>query len=386
MKAVRILLVVLALLAVGLVIAWLRTAPEGLPVGTESAVRLEPGPHPVGHVELEWVDASRPTAENGDFPGAPTRTFPVALWYPEGQGGPHPLVVYSHGFMSQRHGGSYLADHLASHGYVVVSTDYPLTNMGAPGGANFLDVVHQPADVSFLIDRVMGLDGAGKPFEGEIDPERIGVFGLSLGGLTTTLVAFHPEWRDPRIAAAISIAGPGNMFGPDYFDHAEVPFLMIAGTSDAMVDYELNAAPIPSRVRDGGLVTIAMATHTGFSSMAAGVMRLLGNPDTIGCRVVMANFDDGDAAPGTGENPFDGLFGTPEQGLLDVSEAPAPCAETFEEGMAAGRPQMLTTLAVVAFFESQFALDPAERATHAAFLATTLPREVAEVAWAPAER
>ena len=74
---------------------------------------------------------------------------------------------------------------------------------------------------------------AQKTFEGDIDAERIGVFGISLGGITTPLVAFHPEWRDPRVAAAISIAGAGDVFGPRFFDHAAIPFLMIAGTADA---------------------------------------------------------------------------------------------------------------------------------------------------------
>ena len=384
MKVFRSLLIVVALLAalfaVGLGIAWIRTAPGALPEGSESAARLAPGPHPVGNVELEWVDASRPTAGNGDYPGSPKRSFQVALWYPEGAPGGHPLAIYSHGFVSSRHGGTYLAEHLASHGYVVVSADYPLTHIQAPGGPNARDVVHQPADVSFLIDQAIALEGSERPFEGEIDADRIGVFGLSLGGVTTTLVAFHPEWRDPRVAAAISIAGAGDVFGPRFFDHAAIPFLMIAGTADAIVDYELNALPIPDRMHDGGLVSIAGGTHVGFAEVAAGVMRLLGNPDTVGCCLGGA---DPEASP---ENPFSGLFGTPEQGLLEVAEYPPPCVKTFDWTMAAGRQQMLTTLVVRAFFESHFARDPGVRADHGEFLVRILPAELPEVTYAPSRR
>jgi dienelactone hydrolase len=384
MKVLRGLLIAIALLAglfaVGLGIAWIRTAPGALPEGSESAARLAAGPHPVGNVELEWVDASRPTAANGDYPGSPERSFQVALWYPEGVRGEHPLAVYSHGFVSSRHGGSYLTEHLASHGYVVVSADYPLTHVQAPGGPNLHDVVHQPANVSFLIDQVMALEGAEQPFEGEIDAERIGVFGLSLGGITTTLVAFHPEWRDPRVAAAISIAGPGDVFGPRFFDHAAVPFLMIAGTADGIVDYARNALPIPDRTHDGGLVSIAGGTHVGFDRVAAGVMRLLGNPDTVGCRLGGA---DPEASP---ENPFSGLFGTPEQGLLAVAEYPPPCVKTFEWTLAAGRQQLLTTLVVRAFFESHFAREPGVRADHEEFLVRILPAELPEVTYAPSRR
>jgi predicted dienelactone hydrolase len=384
MKVFRRLIIAVALLAVlfavGLGIAWIRSAPVALPEGSESAARIAPGPHPVGIVELEWVDVSRPTAANGDYPGSPERSFQVALWYPEGATGEHPLAVYSHGFVSSRHGGAYLAEHMASHGYVVVSADYPLTHIQAPGGPNARDVVHQPADVSFLIDRVMALEGAERPFEGEIDTERIGVFGLSLGGATTTLVAFHPEWRDPRVAAAISIAGPGDVFGPRFFDHAAVPFLMIAGTADAIVDYELNALPIPDRTTDGGLVSIAGGTHVGFDQVAAGVMRLLGNPDTVACRL-------GDADPhASPENPFSGLFGTSEQGLLEVEEYPPPCVKTFERTLSAGRQQMLTTLVIRAFFESHFASEPGVRADHEKFLVRILPAELPEVTYVPSHR
>ena len=384
MKVFRGLLIAGALIgglfAVGLGIAWIRSEPETLPEGSESAARLAPGPYPVGNVEFEWADASRPTPANGDYPGSPERSFQVTLWYPEGAPGEHPLAVYSHGFVSSRHGGTYLAKHLASHGYVVVSADYPLTNAQAPGGPDLHDVVHQPADVSFLIDQVLALEQAERPFEGEIDADRIGVFGLSLGGITTTLVAFHPEWRDPRVAAAVSIAGPGDVFGPHFFDHAAIPFLMIAGTADALVDYERNALPILDRIRDGGLVSIAGGTHIGFDDMAAGVMRLLGNPDTVGCRLGGA---DPEARP---KNPFTGLFGTPEQGLLDVQEYPPPCVKTFEWTMAAGRQQMLTTLAVHAFFESRFAREPQVRADHEDFLVRILTAELPEVTYAPSRR
>ena len=388
MKIVRRVLIAVAalvLLAAALVgVVWFRTAPEPPGAGTESRARLAHGPQSVGKLELEWVDTSRPTAANGDQPASPERRFAVTLWYPEAATGKHPLAVYSHGFLSSRHGGAYHAEHLASHGYVVVSADYPLSHGGAPGGPNFLDVVNQPADVSFLIDRALALDGADRPFEGEIDTQRIGVFGLSLGGITSTLVAFHPEWRDPRVAAAISIAGPADVLGPAFFDHAAVPFLMIAGTSDAIIDYELNALPIPARARTGALLSIAGGTHVGFVGLAAGLFRLLGNPDRVACRAAFQS--SGDADPESSENAFLGLFGSLEQGLLEPAEYRPGCTRTFDRAIKAGRQQMITKLAVHAFFESRFATDAAERAGHVAFLTRTLPVEMSEVTYTPSRR
>ena len=124
-------------------------------------------------------------------------------------------------------------EELASHGYVVVAVNYPLTNMGAPGGPNVKDVVNQPGDVSFLIDSLLEQSAtSGHSLEGMVDADRIGVTGISLGGLTSTLAAFHPEWADDRIKASLSIAGPTALFTPEFFQHRDVPFLMLAGDID----------------------------------------------------------------------------------------------------------------------------------------------------------
>jgi predicted dienelactone hydrolase len=237
--------------------------------------------------------------------------------------------------------------------------------------------------VSFLIDRVLELEEPDRPFEGQVDAERIGAFGLSLGGATTTLVAFHPEWRDPRVAAAISIAGPGDIFGPRFFEHAQLPFLMIAGSSDAIVDHELNAIPIPNRVRDGGLLLIGGATHAGFTHVTAGILRLLGNPDKLGCAAAAA---ESDHSKQEAKNAFVGLFGTPEQGLLEPSEYRLPCTTRFELVMPAARQHLITTLAVRAFFDSRFAEEVRIREQHEIYLTRTLPSELHEVTYTPSRR
>jgi hypothetical protein len=60
MKLARGFAVVLAflagLLAAGIGVAWILTAPAALPEGGESAARLVDGPHHVGRVELEWME------------------------------------------------------------------------------------------------------------------------------------------------------------------------------------------------------------------------------------------------------------------------------------------------------------------------------------------
>jgi len=389
--AVRILkfllvgaLALVFLLGAALSIAWLWTSPEPLPAGSESAARLEPGSAAVLESELVWVDESRPTEGHGDLGRSDERRFRVKIWYPEESRGSQPLAVYVHGFMSSRVGGAYLAQHLASHGYVVLAADFPLSHADAPGGPEVLDVVNQPADVSFLIDRVLALSHADNLFGNQIDTARIGVFGLSLGGLTSTLASFDPTRRDPRIAASISIAGPADVFGPDYFDHAGVPFLMIAGTSDAIIAYEDNAEPIPDRIRRGGLLTLRGATHIGFDDIASGPMRIFGNPDAVVCGNAVP--DPEAFATEDVKNPFSGLFGTTADGLLEPDVYRLGCTRTFDELIDAGRQQMLTTIAVHAFFESRFASDTESRAAHDEFLARTFPSEIEEVGFEGSRR
>jgi predicted dienelactone hydrolase len=369
---------ILAVLALGLAVfvagVFVSSAARPPPAGSESARRIEPGPLPAASSDHRFVDRARPTAANGDFAGAPERTLEATLWYPAADPSSHPLLVYSHGFMSMRSENVPLAELLASHGYVVVSVDYPLTNRKAPGGPYVGDAVNQPGDVSFVIDQVLGWGEGERPFAGEIDGERIGVLGLSLGGLTTTLVTFHPRLRDPRIRAAVSIAGPSAFFDERFFASADVPFLMIAGTADPMVDFETNAAPIPRKVARGGLITVDGASHAGFAAFADGFpLRMWDNPDSLGCRMLVGNLESRGV-----ENPFGGLGG-PEDGIVLEPGGQLPCRNGApEKALPAGRQLMITRVAALAFFESRFARDPAERASQESFLHETLATDFPE--------
>jgi dienelactone hydrolase len=373
LKVLGAALVAVALVVIGLYVA---TAPKGPEPGSASADRLRPGRYAVGRVDLSLSDTKRPTHANGSFAGAASRALPATLWFPKDADGPHPLVVYSHGFMSTRNEAERNAEHLASYGFVVIAADYPLSNFHAPGGPVITDAVNQPGDVSFLIDTVTGWPAADRPFRGEIDPKRIGVAGLSLGGFTTTVAAFHPTRRDPRISAAVSIAGMSAMFAPRFFATANVPFLMIAGDTDALVDYSANAAPLPDKLAYGGaLITLHNGTHAGFAPQNAGVMRILGNPDRIGCMALKHQLGKGPVV-----EPFAEL-GDESQGVLHFTRPP-PCAHGLApESLSPGRQQMIVELAMQAFFESVWASDAQDRTSAGVYLAKTLHEDFAEASY-----
>jgi len=337
--------------------------------------RLQPGPYPVGSQDFRLVDTSRRTAAHNDSPEAAERILETTVWYPAQnrpfewlrpgprplatQACPAPLVIYSHGFMSFRGNGAYLAEYLANHGYIVAAADFPRTRFGTAGGPQFTDVINQPGDVSFIIDSM--LTWSGNPenrFAGCIDPERIGAVGLSLGGMTTTLLAFHPEFRDPRIQAAVSIAGPVALLGKDFFNTSSTPLMMIAGDIDAMVDYRQNASQFRAWVPDATLVTLHGGSHTGFAGIAARLFRWVDNPDSIGCWAMRGVLADRLDVP----DDFMSKLRGQENDTPTALEL-RPCSNP--ELPTALRPQhqqTLTKLAVFSFLQSQ--LHPSTEIRH----------------------
>ena len=350
--------------------------PQPFSPQSESAYRLKPGPAQVLQYDETFIDKSRPSQANGDYRGDPARRLEGTVWYPASDTqGPYPLIVYSHGFSSNKDGGAYLAKHLASLGYVVVAVNYPLTFWGAPGGPNVKDVVNQPADVSFLIDTLLAQSKISRHvLEGMVDGSRIGVTGISLGGLTTELVTYHPDMRDPRIGAALSIAGPTALFAPVFFERVDVPFMMLSGDIDALVPHASNAAPVLEKIRGSQLVTLVNASHTGFSGTAS-PLRWLNNPDALGCWIVKRNI--GKAA----SEPWYDLIGSEAQGVDHNAVNELCLLDPLPKAMNALRQQMISAVVVSSFFQSHFSLSAKERDASLLYLSRVMEKELADVSF-----
>lgn len=379
MGKLSIIGLVLAVCAAGLLIVKRPSMP--IPSDTQSAARLNPGPLAVAVSEFTLTDNSRPTEPNQDFAGAAIRELAIKMWQPQQNeedpklNPPYPLLVFSHGLAGSRNNATYLGEFLASHGYILVAMDFPLTKLFAPGGPNVLDMVNQPADITFIIDALLAAnEQPSHALYHQIDATRIGLIGHSLGGMTTTLATYHPRLRDPRVSAAISLAGPLEMFGRQLFAAHNTPFMLIASDTDPMVDYNKNAAVLASRINNAMLVTLHNASHSGFTAEGT-YLSLLDNPDSIGCWTVADTVNE--ATP-TQDMPLYKLFGSEDEGFLRVPPGKI-CQQALGTAMPVKRQHELTLLAVHAFLEATLRAPKPLAGKHWDYLTTTLPAEIADV-------
>jgi predicted dienelactone hydrolase len=259
------------------------------------------GRYGVGVATIQLDDTSRPTAKNHDFPGSSDRKITLEVWYPtapaagaenrdvelDSDGAPYPLIILSHGLSASRRQYASYGGRLASHGYVVAAPDYPLSNLGSPGGPRLNAVLEQPKDLSFVIDEMLKFNDAdGNRFKGAIDPDRIGATGHSLGAMTTFMSVYGPN-RDARIKAALPFETPGCFFPESYVGDTSVPILFVSGTDDLITPplsathvYDIANAP-------RYLVSIRGADHVRFAEVdipdtaivGAGILQNLGGGD-----------------------------------------------------------------------------------------------------------
>ncbi|MCA9666305.1 MAG: hypothetical protein KC503_11980 [Myxococcales bacterium] len=363
-----------------------------------------PGSYPVGRMQLTFVDTARRTPANGSYGGAAERRLSTLVYYPAQKkqwwqvradiaktGGPFPLVVYSHGYSSSNLEASDLASHLASHGFIVAAPTFPLSNLLAPGGATIRDVVEQPGDVKTVIDQMLAKSAAsGDVFAGAVDAQRIAAAGLSLGGLTTLLAAYHRRLGDPRIRAAVAFAAPSALFAADYYQRRPLPLLVLHGDIDAFVDYQLNARTSLDRQRPNvTLVSVRAGSHAGFSSLDPQFLfdalgKLVApkgsnpnNPDALGCGVVAQRL--GAQASSLDEGFFKRVGGA-EDGI--IVPAPGQKVKLPCEGDNINKPAIdaekqlaIARRAALAFLQATFAADATERARHCHYLRSVLPTD-----------
>jgi dienelactone hydrolase len=234
------------------------------------------GPYPVGLRTMRLVDSrrrihladgtseprvlvtyvrypARGPAGSIDLPNAPAAQ----------SSGPFPVIVFGHGFAVTPALYSRLLQAWARAGYVVAAPVFPLENADAPGGPDEGDLVNQPADISFVISRMLAQTrAAGSPLGRVIDPRRVAVAGQSDGGNTALTVAYDPPFRDARVGAAVILSG-GEIpaLGAFRFPKGGPPLLATQGTADTINPPSFTYAFFGQATRPKYLLSLLGATH-----------------------------------------------------------------------------------------------------------------------------
>ncbi len=263
------------------------SAPDAFPLS-------EPGPYFTGTTSLVLVDNSR----NG-------REVRATLWYPaldqtdeegnpkirdatpDSSRAPYPLI-----FTGAHSGDLLFRSHLASHGFVMVIVHSPRFSYTAPWNNAVIDA---PLDFLYALDVLTS--NPPKGLEGILDTDRVGVagyssdgfFSLALGGarvnpeyyfsqcaqapnmdpplspfMTEYFCGLSQRWdefsskvgaeistvsdglwqptTDDRILAVMPMAPDSAwLYGPEGLAAIHVPSLIIAGTADDLVSYEMTS-------------------------------------------------------------------------------------------------------------------------------------------------
>ena len=177
--------------------------------------------------------------------------------------GHFPLVVFGHGFALTPAVYAPLLQSWARAGYVVAAPVFPLENANAPGGPDESDLTNQPGDMSFVISRLLAASAATSgPLAELIDPKRIAVAGHSDGGDTALAVAYERDYRDPRVSAAVILAG-AEMPGVEGFTFPPggPPLLAVQGTADTINSPSSTEAFFETARRPKYLLSLPGAEH-----------------------------------------------------------------------------------------------------------------------------
>jgi dienelactone hydrolase len=157
--------------------------------------------------------------------------------------GRFPLLVFAPGFMQCAAPYAPLLRAWASAGYVVAAVDFPETDCRAGSAADEGDVFNQPADMSYVITRLLAL--SGRPhglLAGLLDRREVAAAGHSDGADTVASLAANACCTDRRLAAAVVMSGAEwPSMSALYFTRRPPPMLLVQPGNDAFNPPSLSA-------------------------------------------------------------------------------------------------------------------------------------------------
>lgn len=172
------------------------------------------------------------------------RNLLLRVSYPKGIG-PFPLIVFFHGALCSADGYADLADHWASHGYVVILPSHPGAGGSARGNPEQQNIAFrkQVADMSSILDSLDAIATRIAPLGDAIDPSRVAAAGHSMGALIATVVGGLPRLepdgsylslKDDRFDVLVLLSGPGPLplTPQNGWESVTLPTLVTTGTRD----------------------------------------------------------------------------------------------------------------------------------------------------------
>jgi fermentation-respiration switch protein FrsA (DUF1100 family) len=232
----------------------------------------------VGVRSYDWIDWSRATPANGNYRARNQREIMTTIWYPalgtpsaythwgatpDHTHGPFPIVLFAHGHGGEPDDYTGLVSNLASRGYVVVAPAFPLSRRTARGGPTYSDILDQPGDLSFALDRVLaGNVEPGSWMYHLVDVRRVAAVGHSMGAWTVLGLVGNACCHDRRVIAAISLAGElAPEFPPKFFGRGTPPILFVNGRDDDIVPYAAGARAYAAARRPKYFLTVTSGGH-----------------------------------------------------------------------------------------------------------------------------
>lgn len=196
---------------------------------------------------------------------------------PEMANGPYSLIIISHGLSGNRLQMTYLADNLASKGYVVAAIDHADGMVGLESIQTA--TYYRPVDIQFTLDSLASLSTDERSiFNGLVDTDNTGLIGYSYGGYGVLVSSgaglaqqvmsipllvpgqlaeanlLENVTRDPRIKATYTFAPFGNdlralglpfgYWSADSLAAIDIPLFIEAGSLDDVAHYQTGVVPV----------------------------------------------------------------------------------------------------------------------------------------------
>ena len=174
------------------------------------------------------------------------REMSLRIVYPD-QGGPYPIIVFSHGTFSSSDKYNLVVKFWAERGYVVILPNHLDANYGIiPSKTeDMIRIIHtRISDMSFILDNLDAIEGQNPGLKGKLNRHQIIAAGHSIG-TQVVLVNTGQRMRNPtnnyvtessedRFMAAVMLSDPGKMamMPDDTWKGGSAPTFLSTGSED----------------------------------------------------------------------------------------------------------------------------------------------------------